>query len=68
MERVQWNHGLTVLPSERVATSRPFKTTSVDFAGPLYIVTKDSRTETMCTLCSLLVQLYELCVQKWLGT
>ncbi|XP_037944278.1 uncharacterized protein LOC119677081 [Teleopsis dalmanni] len=31
------NEQWSVLPTERITTARPFKTTGIDFAGPLYI-------------------------------
>uniref|UniRef100_A0A1A9V3K6 DUF5641 domain-containing protein n=1 Tax=Glossina austeni TaxID=7395 RepID=A0A1A9V3K6_GLOAU len=34
---------LTVLPTERIAASRPFETTSLDFTSPLYTAAEDSR-------------------------
>uniref|UniRef100_A0A1B0BH82 Uncharacterized protein n=1 Tax=Glossina palpalis gambiensis TaxID=67801 RepID=A0A1B0BH82_9MUSC len=47
-----------VLPSERVATSMLFGTTSLDFASPLYIETEDSTDERK----RYLVQPYELLI------
>ncbi|XP_075150735.1 uncharacterized protein LOC142224836 [Haematobia irritans] len=35
----------TVLPTERVVTSRQFETTVVDFAGPLYVVSDSKESE-----------------------
>lgn len=38
----------TVSSSKRVATSRPFESSGVDFAGSLYIATEDSKGEKKC--------------------
>lgn len=40
----------TVLPAKRVVTSRPFETTGVDFAGPLYVTCEDGERKVYIML------------------
>uniref|UniRef100_A0A1A9ZMZ2 Uncharacterized protein n=1 Tax=Glossina pallidipes TaxID=7398 RepID=A0A1A9ZMZ2_GLOPL len=50
----------TVLPSERVVTSRPFEAIGVEFADPFYIATEYSNNEKKCSGLDLECEILEL--------